>query len=441
MSFLAHMNHCFYKLLETFRLFITKKVEGFGAHYYEFGLFGILNYPSFYFIWKYYNNAGYESFLLRSIATLLSFLLLIKGYWPKLLKPWLPIYWYFTLLFCLPFFFFFMLFMNGGSAIWLMSSNTIICWLLFIVDLPSAIFIVSSGVLLAYIAFLIVTPQFIFSFEKSWGLIAQYVASFSLACIFVQKKHQFNEKKLHAMQTLATSLAHEIRTPLASLTASIEGIKPYWSTLVDSYRIAKTVNKQVTSIPASQLDLLEKSLHRMQREVDFTNTIINMLLVNVSLGKLKIEQMTHCSINYCVDQALQRYPFSDVERQLVRYDSAQNFFFRGSDILLIHVLFNLIKNALYHIKAANKGSIHIWIVDTMHYHQLHFRDTGAGISARLMPYIFEHFFSKTYHGSGIGLTFCKVVMESFSGTIECCSIEKEYAEFILKFPKMHLMLG
>jgi signal transduction histidine kinase len=145
--------------------------------------------------------------------------------------------------------------------------------------------------------------------------------------------------------------------------------------------------------------------------------------------------MASCSVNNCIEQALQRYPFSEGERQLVHYDAAKNFVFHGNEMLLIHVLFNLIKNALYHIRAANKGLIRIWMTEISNHHQLHFLDTGAGISPQLMPYIFEHFFSKTYHGSGIGLTFCKAVMESFSGAIECYSIEKEYVEFVLKFPK------
>lgn len=434
--FLAtQMKHKLYRNLGLFRLCIEKKVEEFGPQYQAFGLFGVLNYPFFYIVWKYYNDTGYESFLLRITATSLSIALLLKNYWPNILKPWLPVYWYFTLLFCLPFFFFYMLFMNGGSAIWLMSSNVVICWLLFIVDLTSCIFIVCAGILLACLIFLFSVPDFIFSVMKWWGVLFQYTFSFLLAAFFIQKKHQFNEKKLQAMQTLATTLAHEIRTPLASLNASIEGIKPYWPTFISAYEIAKTLRSDVPTISPSQINLLQRTVDRMQREVHFTNTIINMLLVNVGLGKIKNENAIDCSARDCVEQALQRYPFSDPEKALIRWEDTSDFFFKGNPILLIHVLFNLMKNALYHIKAVNKGVIDIWFVTTAKYDCLHFRDTGAGISPKLLPRIFEHFFSRTYHGSGIGLTFCKAVMESFEGIIECQSVENEYTEFVLKFPK------
>lgn len=65
---------------------------------------------------------------------------------------------------------------------------------------------------------------------------------------------------------------------------------------------------------------------------------------------------------------------------------------------------------------------------------MHFRDSGTGISADILPKIFDLFFSQTHHGSGIGLAFCKIVMESYGGKIECKSAEGEFTEFILSFP-------
>ena len=55
-------------------------------------------------------------------------------------------------------------------------------------------------------------------------------------------------------------------------------------------------------------------------------------------------------------------------------------------------------------------------------------------SAAILPHIFDRFFSKTYHGAGVGLTFCKWVMENLNGSIDCLSLKDEYTHFLLSFP-------
>ena len=53
----------------------------------------------------------------------------------------------------------------------------------------------------------------------------------------------------------------------------------------------------------------------------------------------------------------------------------------------------------------------------------------------LPPYIFDDFFtSDKKGGTGLGLPFCKRVMEAFGGDITCESVEGEGVEFCLRFP-------
>jgi len=52
----------------------------------------------------------------------------------------------------------------------------------------------------------------------------------------------------------------------------------------------------------------------------------------------------------------------------------------------------------------------------------------------MLPKIFDRFFSSTHHGSGIGLAFCKLVMQAYGGNITCQSQQGEFTEFVLSFP-------
>ena len=64
--------------------------------------------------------------------------------------------------------------------------------------------------------------------------------------------------------------------------------------------------------------------------------------------------------------------------------------------------------------------------------RLHFRDNGYGIKPDILKKIFEDFYSTA--GIGIGLSFCKNVMDKINGTIVCHSEFGKYTEFILIFP-------
>ena len=140
-----------------------------------------------------------------------------------------------------------------------------------------------------------------------------------------------------------------------------------------------------------------------------------------------------CSIADCVSQALDRYPFkSSKERTLIT--TVGDFQFLGSPLLMQHVLFNLIKNALYVIATAQKGEISIWVEQDDKFNYLYFKDTAAGMNHQQLSQLFNHFYTTTFMGTGIGLSFCKLVMNGFGGTIKCSAEEGKFSQFILCFP-------
>jgi two-component system CAI-1 autoinducer sensor kinase/phosphatase CqsS len=162
-----------------------------------------------------------------------------------------------------------------------------------------------------------------------------------------------------------------------------------------------------------------------------------MLLVNARSTGGAARALQTCSISACVEVALRRYPFSDAERALVSWQKGGEFEFRGIELLTVHVLFNLIKNALRHVAQAKKGEITMRI-EASPRHRLIVRDSGGGIAPDVLPHIFERFYTADGNGgvlgTGIGLAFCRDVMTSFGGTIDCISVHGEFSQFELTFP-------
>ena len=76
-------------------------------------------------------------------------------------------------------------------------------------------------------------------------------------------------------------------------------------------------------------------------------------------------------------------------------------------------------------------SLEVWNVG---YNYLHFKDTGTGVKAELLPNLFDRFYTTT--GTGVGLAFCKQVINSFNGEIRCETEPNQYTEFILQFPQI-----
>jgi signal transduction histidine kinase len=221
---------------------------------------------------------------------------------------------------------------------------------------------------------------------------------------------------------------------LASIKNGASGIKYYLPSLINAYKTAKEANIRVDPIPPSQLKDLDPLLDDVIAEAQFSNTVIDMLLIKVRHPEIDQKELSTCSIKECLSETLRRYPFDINESKLVIWDNHADFTFKGNELLMIHVFFNLLKNALYHIKAARKGHIDIWFEQEKKANNLHFKDTGSGIPAKYMSHLFTQFFTKSHRGTGLGLTFCKLVMESFGGSIICRSVEGEYTEFVLSFP-------
>lgn len=137
-----------------------------------------------------------------------------------------------------------------------------------------------------------------------------------------------------------------------------------------------------------------------------------------------------------MEEALSIYPFRPEEKALIRFYSNGDFQFLGSGTLIIRVILNILKNALYSIAAANRGTIKLWLED----YKLIIEDTARGISTEALPHIFDKFFTKDMtHGTGIGLAFCKMCMEEHGGDIRCESEQGHYARFIISFPPFDLL--
>ncbi len=152
---------------------------------------------------------------------------------------------------------------------------------------------------------------------------------------------------------------------------------------------------------------------------------------------------TKLSIFHVINKAIREYGYKsekEKRRIICSISKEDDFFFKGDENLMIYVIFNLLKNALYYSNTHPNLTITINSKTTAeedkNHNHIYITDNGPGIAPNLLPHLFEDFMtSNKQGGTGLGLAFCKRVMTSFNGSISCSSKENEGTAFKLKFPK------
>lgn len=411
------------------------------ANMMMFGIVSLIGHPLYYYFWSDVYPQQYENLWLRVISMVVSLPMVFE---PQLARSafWrdkLTAYWLFILLYMLPFFFMFMAFMNDFSPIWSLSTMAA-CMLLVILvfDWLMTLILAFVGGGLAWGVFMLVDGELGPSGLPLSVLLPTYLFGLIAGSTFNYKTELVAREKLAAITDAVGTMAHELRTPLLGIRSGARGLQNYLPALFEGFELARDHGLPVQPVRKAHYRQMNSVLERINAETEYTSVILDMLLVNSSRTTIDKSTFQRESMNTCIEAALERYPFhTERDRACVEWLPGDDFVFRGSSLLMIHVLFNLMKNSLYYLARVDDGRIRIWAEHQRSgARRLHFRDTGPGIHPDDLPRIFERFYSglPRGQGTGIGLAFADLVMRSFGGEIRCHSVFGQYTEFVMSFP-------
>jgi signal transduction histidine kinase len=234
---------------------------------------------------------------------------------------------------------------------------------------------------------------------------------------------------------VAATVAHEIRTPLSSILMQAEMLARTLPDIHRGYDLAVAHGLMPSALAPATAARVADLPRRIQHQVARSTKVIDMVLSSARLDHIDRSTFSRVSAAECLEDALQSYPFKQLDRNRVSVLVINNFQFQGSSTLLEFLLFNLIKNALYAIQAADKGGITIRVATSGATGLIRFTDTGSGIPSSVLPRIFDNFYTtKKSAGAGIGLAFCRRVMDAFGGSMRCDSVAGQYTTFEMRFP-------
>lgn len=215
-------------------------------------------------------------------------------------------------------------------------------------------------------------------------------------------------EKLAAIGQLAAGIAHEIRNPLASMSASLELLRG--------------------ELPAAGLsDESARLMDIALREIERLNDLISEFLDFVRPDQLRLEPSPIAPLLKETRDAV-ALTLSVGNRSPVNFVSQieEGCLALGSSAKLRQVFWNLILNAT---QAGAKTITVGCRVFKDHWVQIWIEDDGSGMSEKTRQHLFEPFFTTKPSGTGLGLATAYKIVEAHRGEIRVESKEGKGTRF------------
>lgn len=214
-------------------------------------------------------------------------------------------------------------------------------------------------------------------------------------------------------------LAHELRTPLATLRSQIEAFQDgIWE-------------------PTPQrLQQSHEELMRLVRLVDQLGKLLAAENPQIRLEKVDLEAGS--MVASIVEMFLPLFKQKGVH--LFLREPLQPEWFKADKDRLIQILTNLLNNALKYTPEGKNVTISV-ITEREDYVGFMIEDEGSGIAEEDIPHIFERFYrgdksrDRKTGGIGIGLSIVKALMDAHNGLITVKSKLLKGTSITLWFPK------
>jgi len=254
------------------------------------------------------------------------------------------------------------------------------------------------------------------AFDQEDLRILQALAS--QAAIAIENSRLFQQSDLIA------EMVHELRTPLASLTAA-------------SHLLTRP------ELPKEQLDKIGSSIFTEVKRLNELATDF-LDLSRLESGRVRFtREPVHLEglVLECIEIVR---PQAQSENVSLHTEFTQSISpVQGDRNRLKQVLLNLLTNAIKYNKT--NGTVTVSLETYKEYILLKVKDTGIGISEESMEHLFTRFYRSpesagSIPGTGLGLVIVQRIVESHGGQIDVQSEVGKGSTFTLRLPQQHLTI-
>ncbi|MCY7278192.1 MAG: HAMP domain-containing histidine kinase, partial [Phormidesmis sp. CAN_BIN44] len=224
----------------------------------------------------------------------------------------------------------------------------------------------------------------------------------------------------HQIQQFTADAAHELRTPLAAIRATVEStLDADDLTVTDARGTLQTIDRQNHRLSQLVQDLLllsrmDLNVLTLKRQSCCLNDVVNDLVEEFTALAIaaNLQLTTHVQVNY-------------------------SLYISGDEEQLYRLIANLINNA---IQYTSRGEIKVLLNRDDHHALVQVQDTGIGIAPEDQPRLFDRFYrvnrdrSRQTGGAGLGLAIASAIAQAHHGEITIKSELSKGSTFTVRLP-------
>ncbi|MEX0269894.1 two-component system sensor histidine kinase RppB [Leptolyngbyaceae cyanobacterium UHCC 1019] len=223
------------------------------------------------------------------------------------------------------------------------------------------------------------------------------------------------------MQQFTADAAHELRTPVAAIRATVEAAQ-------DIHPLSEAEVQDTLAVVARQ----NKRLAQLVQDL--------LLLSRMDQQTHPIKHSACCLNDLVVDLVEELFVLEIAKAIKLTHQIRVNepLFVMGDEAQLSRLISNLITNALQY--TPDGGKVTVILERDDHHALIHVQDTGIGIAPANQTRIFDRFYrvnsdrSRHTGGSGLGLAIARAIARSHQGDLKVQSRVNEGSTFIVRLP-------
>lgn len=260
------------------------------------------------------------------------------------------------------------------------------------------------------------------------------------------KQIRDEQERVTILQRFIGDASHDLKTPLASLSLSVEMLNLQVNSLVSATAVLADPAQSAEALRTTAaktipiMAIIRQRVGKMMDHVSYLQRMIDDLLEMARLDAGQPFKLAAADLNTLVDECLAPYQALAQQKQVdLRWLPAADLpLVRVDESEFNRVLRNLIENAITYTRPEGAVTISTGLHDATVI--LDIADTGIGISAVDLPLIFNRFYradaarSMNTGGTGLGLPIVRKVVEAHEGTITVESEPNRGSRFRIALP-------
>ena len=245
-----------------------------------------------------------------------------------------------------------------------------------------------------------------------------------------EAKLQAQEKLASVREDFASTLTHDLKTPLLGAIETLQAFE----------------RENFGSVQPAQKKVLAMMIRSHQTSVQMVETVLDVYRNDIKGLKLKKTRVDISAIAEEVATTLTELALSRRVYISVNYgvsDFHQFLWVEGDAFQLQRVFNNLLTNAINHTPRG--GKIEVVLEPGSSYQVAKVIDTGAGFTLEELPHLFERFYQghsdRQAKGTGLGLYLTRQIVEAHGGTIWAENRIPHGAIFAFRLPILNIGNG